>query len=116
MERFLLLIREDLQKFKNSGPDHFDKCLRAMMGWMEALAESGNYVAAEPLENGGRYIRRDVVLSDGPFVEAKEAISGYVIIKAENLEQAASIAQNCPLLIQGIAVVEVRPIMIVNNG
>jgi hypothetical protein len=55
------------------------------------------------------------VVSDGPFIEAKEAISGYIIITAENLEQAASISQTCPLVINGTAVIEVRPIMVLNN-
>jgi YCII-related domain len=47
-----------------------------------------------------------------PFIEAKEAISGYFLINAKNLEEATTIAQSCPLLVQGISdAIEVRHIM-----
>jgi hypothetical protein len=49
------------------------------------LAESGNYVRGEPLAVTGRYVSQHEVLSDGPFIEAKEGVSGYDIILAENL-------------------------------
>jgi hypothetical protein len=55
------------------------------------------------------------VVSDGPFIEAKESISGYILITAENLDQAVSIAQGCPLIAIGIGVVEVRPILMTSN-
>jgi len=33
---------------------------------------------------------------DGPFAESKEAIGGFLIIQADNLEQAVQIAEDCP--------------------
>jgi hypothetical protein len=81
-----------------------------MLKWVDSLIESGNYVRGEPLLIKGRYVSKDKILSDGPFIEAHEGISGYEIIRAESLEQAAAIAQNCPLVQRGLAVREVRPI------
>ena len=86
-----------------------------MMKWVESLAESGNYTNGEPLVLAGKYVSRNNVLSDGPFIEAKEGISGYIFLQAENLEQAASIAQTCPLVMQDRMVLEVRPVMSINN-
>ncbi|WP_221392362.1 YciI family protein [Dyadobacter sp. NIV53] len=111
MEKFLLLIREDMEKLKVLPDEEFQACIHRMGQWVEELAETGNYVAAEPLRTIGRYVSKENVLSDGPFIEAKEAISGYFIINAENLEQAAAIAQTCPQVVNGNSVVEVRPIL-----
>ena len=110
MERFMLIVREDLKRIGRlktedrfaEGPD--------MTDWIKSLIESGNYIGGEPLAIKGRYVTQNEVLSDGPFIEAKEGISGYDIILAENLEQATAIAQSCPMVMQGFAIREVRPI------
>jgi len=113
MEKFMLIIREDLKRMQTETSKHRDRGMELMTKWVEGIAEGGNFVGGEPLEPTGRYVRKDEVLSDGPFIESKEGISGYVTIKAENLEQAAGIAQTCPLVLNGEAVVEVRQIMTV---
>jgi hypothetical protein len=81
-----------------------------MTDWIRSLVESGNYIGGEPLAIKGRYVTKNEVLSDGPFIESKEGISGYDIILAENLEQATAIAQTCPMVMAGFAIREVRPI------
>jgi hypothetical protein len=116
MERFMLIVREDLarigrlsvEKRFSEGPD--------MMEWIKSLAESGNYIAGEPLAITGRYVTQNEVLTDGPFIEAKEGISGYDIILAENLEQATAIAQSCPMVLSGFAIREVRPMQAFVSG
>jgi hypothetical protein len=115
MEKFLVLVREDINMLKQQGDEGRYKNMRQMMKWVESLAESGNYTNGEPLGLAGKYVSRNNVLSDGPFMEAKEAISGYIFLQAENLEQAASIAQTCPLVMQDRMVLEVRPVMTINN-
>jgi hypothetical protein len=115
MEKFLLLVREDINALKQIGDEGRYKNMLLMMKWVESLAESGNYTNGEPLVLAGKYVSRSNVLSDGPFIEAKEGISGYIFLQAENLEQAASIAQTCPLVMQDKMVLEVRPVMVVNK-
>ena len=115
MEKFLLLVREDINTLKQIGDEGRYKNMRQMMKWVESLAESGNYTSGEPLVLAGKYVSRNNVLSDGPFIEAKEGISGYLLLQAENLEQAASIAQTCPLVMEDRMVLEVRPVMTINN-
>ena len=115
MEKFLLLVREDINMLKQIGDEGRYKNMRQMMKWVESLAESGNYTGGEPLVLAGKYVSRNDVLSDGPFIEAKEAISGYLFLQAENIEQAASIAQTCPLVMLDKMILEVRPVMTINN-
>ena len=52
-------------------------------------------------------IRGDVV-TDGPFAETKEALGGFYLIEARDLDQALAIAKLCPARFGGV---EVRPIM-----
>jgi hypothetical protein len=115
MEKFLLLIREDIEKLRLSQQEHSTR-IREMTKWVETLGESGNYIGGEPLVTIGRYVSKDNVLSDGPFIEAKESISGYIFIKAENLDQAVSMAQTCPYVMNDTMVIEVRPVMAMENS
>jgi hypothetical protein len=110
MERFMLIVREDLERIgRLSTEDRFSES-PDMTDWIRSLVESGNYIGGEPLAITGRYVTKNEVLSDGPFIESKEGISGYDIILAENLEQATAIAQTCPMVMVGFAIREVRPI------
>ena len=116
MEKFLLLIREDLKKVEQMPEDQLTECIERMTAWVGELSESGNYIQGDPLTTTGKYVRKDNIFSDGPFIEAKEAISGYLIIKAESINQAAALAQTCPLVATEEVVIEVRPIMALNNA
>ena len=111
MEKFLLLIREDLNKMRRDTEEQRYDDIREMDEWVRALAESGNYLSGDGLEPMGRYINRDNVLSDGPFIEAKEAVSGFIFIEAEDLHHAISLVQTCPHVLRGEMAIEVRPVM-----
>ena len=113
MKKFLLVIREDLKKIRDYKESQKSDDMHLMHEWTKWLTESGNYVDSNPLQTSGRYVTKDKVVSDGPFIESKEGVSGYYLIRAESLEQAVSIAQDCPLLKKGMAAVEVRPLDVV---
>ena len=109
MEKFLLLVREDVKKESKLSEEEVNANIQVMMKWVEELA--GNYIGGEPLKPVGKYVSKEQIVSDGPFIEAKEAISGYIFIQAENIDHAASIAQTCPEVLDGRIVLEVRPII-----
>ncbi len=49
--------------------------------------------------------------ADGPFVEVKELIGGYMIVSGETLDEAIAVAQACPGLVRpgsGVEVVEIH--------
>jgi hypothetical protein len=63
---------------------------------------------------GGRLGKGRVVTTqpppDGPFVEIKELVGGYMIVSAENLEEAIAVARGCPGLVRpgsGVEVIEI---------
>ena len=115
MDKFLFLIREDLKAREEMGQEQFERNLQLMTRWVESMAQSGNYVSSDPLLATGKYVTTKQVVSDGPFIDAKEAISGFILTRAQSLEQAVSIAQTCPLVINGVAAVEVRPVLMIDH-
>lgn len=115
MEKFLFIIREDIRQLKDT-PGLQQQRIQEMTKWSAALAESGNNIGGNALETHGSYIKNDTVLSDGPFIEAKECISGFIFINAENIDQAISIAQTCPYVLDNSMAIEVRPVLLTENN
>ena len=79
--------------------------------WMQGLSAQGMVVGTNGLEITGKVLRgpRGATITDGPYPEAKEIVGGYVLITADNLDQAIEAARDCPGLGMGMAV-EVRPV------
>jgi len=48
--------------------------------------------------------------ADGPFVEVKELVGGYMIVSAQSLVEAIEVARECPGLVGPGSGVEVREI------
>ena len=112
MKKYLLLIREDLEKMNQLSEKEMQECITVMTQWAEGLAAEGILLGGEPLEAETRYVRPNGHIStDGPFAEARESISGYVLIQARDIEHAAEIASGCPHVARYNAPIEVRPLM-----
>src|ERR1700716_1299782 len=79
-----------------------------------SLEEAGLLVAAGRLHTTTTAttvsaISGETELTDGPFAITKEALAGYYLVEAENLDQALGVAKRIPLIRYGR--VEVRPVM-----
>ena len=79
-----------------------------------SLEEAGLLVAAGRLHptttaTTVSAISGEAELTDGPFAITKEALAGYYLVEAENLDQALGVAKRIPLIRYGR--VEVRPVM-----
>jgi hypothetical protein len=68
---------------------------------------------ASLIDVGGRLGKGRLVASpppDGPFVEVKELVGGYMIVSAANLDEAIAVARECPGLVRagsGVEVIEI---------
>ena len=71
--------------------------------------------AVSPCSTAGKWSAKIILFPTDLLSRPKEAISGYFFIHAENLEQAASIAQTCPLVLSGRMSMEVRPVILFGN-
>lgn len=103
--------------FRNTGPEIFkdltadqrQQLITRWNTWFEGLLGDGRAIEGQPLE-----IERRVVsgaggarVTDGPFPETKEAIGGYVMVMAHDLEEATAIAKQHPALAYGL-IIEIR--------
>ena len=111
MERFLFIIREDLNQLKLWTLEQRYDVMRDMDVWVKNLVKKGIYGGGDALRIEGGYVTKDNVVSDGPFIEAKEGISGFITVDANDLAAAVAIAQTCPLVHNGQMAIEVRPMM-----
>ncbi|MFL6140300.1 MAG: YciI family protein [Labedaea sp.] len=52
----------------------------------------------------------EVVTADGPYAETKEALTGYYVLEAADLDEAVAIAARIPAAWNGV--VELRPVLV----
>lgn len=110
MAEYLILIYESEQEWENAGPEEWQAAMDAHDRFTQQVPElGGKILAGEALQptTTATTIRGDVV-TDGPFVETKEALGGYYVVEARDLDHAIALAKLCPA---GGGGVEVRPIM-----
>ena len=110
MKTYLILLREDIQAMNTMTEEEAMAEIGMYQKWVDELTQTGNHVSSEPLTTDGYMVSEDQVVSNGPFIEAKDAIGGYFIIKANDDDQAIEISKSCPLVMKG-GEVELRQIM-----
>jgi hypothetical protein len=113
MSDFMLLFRASPteQDQAMGTPERAQQSLQAWLGWIREL-EAGGHLKdrGQPLEREGKIVHGpDRRVTDGPYVEAKDMVLGYIIVEAPDLERAAEHARGCPIL-AGTGSVEVRPV------
>jgi hypothetical protein len=105
MAQYAVLIYERV-----AAEDLPPEVLDAHMQLPERIAELGGRevagMALQPDETATA-IRGDVV-TDGPFIETKEALAGVFVIEARDLDHAIALAQLTPIVDGGV---EVRPLL-----
>jgi hypothetical protein len=115
MAEYLILIYEDENGYANASPDVFQQVMEAHTRFAQQVEQRGGKIvsgnALQPTSTATS-IRGDVV-TDGPFAETKEALGGYYLIEAPDLDHALDIAKLCPARFGGV---EVRPIMDLSGG
>jgi len=81
------------------------------MTWFNRLSEQGKVTTGQPLMPEGKIVsgKNGQFVADGPFVESKEAIGGYLVLDVGTIEEAIAIAQSSPGLAYGGSI-EVRPL------
>ena len=114
MSKFLMVFRGSLAQEMEYSPEKMQGYMQEWMTWIEAMKGKDIYFGGEPLQPSGCTISADKVVTDGPYAEAKDLVGGYVLIKADNLDDARVEALNCPIY-QANGSVEVREIMLMDE-
>jgi hypothetical protein len=115
MAEYLILIYENESAYGNPTPEVWQETMQAHGRFAEQVVELGAKMlggnALTPTATATS-IRGDIV-TDGPFAETKEALGGYYLIEAADLDQALAVAKLCPAPYGGV---EVRPILELPTG
>ena len=113
--KFLMLVCWDANKMNaQAEPDPKRPQVVESFPWLDDLQAKGSWITGDQLAppRKARSVRvregRPIV-TDGPFIESKEAVGGFDIIECGSLEEAVEIAAAHPVARTGT--IEVRALL-----
>jgi hypothetical protein len=109
MSEFLYLFRGGDARDANASPERMQEHMGKWMKWMEDLGKQGKFSGGLPLKPEGKTVQSQSVVTDGPYAEGKEMVGGYLIVKANDLNEATEMSKGCPIF-EFDGTVEIREI------
>ena len=112
--KYLLLVHLDETRLQAQSKEEWTQLDKDSFEYDRELERSGHYITSAALRDPREavIVRRDgesFATTDGPFVEAKEHVGGFILIEARDLNEAITIAAGIP--VGRFGAVEVRPVM-----
>ncbi len=111
--KYLCLVYHDEKQLDALTPSEYDALIDETLAYGEEIRQSGHYVTSNALEfvetaTSIRVRGEKIAITDGPFVETKEQLGGYILIEARDLNEAIRVAARMPPARMGG--IEVRPV------
>jgi hypothetical protein len=98
MEEYMLIFRHE-DGTKVASPEQIQIWMKQTMDWIGGIAAQNKFIAGNGLAfENARVVRHNNVVTNGPFGEIKETIGGYVIVKADSVNEAVEFAKGSPVL------------------
>jgi hypothetical protein len=98
----MLLLHENPSEFAGHTQNQMEAVIAEYQSWGQRLAAEGRLVGSHKLtDEGGRHVAKrgsEILVTDGPFAEAKEVLGGYYIVEAASYDDAVEIAKTGPHL------------------
>ncbi len=109
--KYMLMLFEPETDWEKVPKEQMEAVLGEHERFIQFLRERGTGFSGEALQppSTATTLRRsgkELLVSDGPFVELKEHLGGFYVIDAKDLDEAIQIAKRCPT----ITATEIRPI------
>lgn len=83
--------------YSELSPEEVDRRMKLWQVWMEDLRNKDLYLNGRALQPQAKRVKGEGdVVTDGPFVEAKELVGGYIVFKARDMEHALSLTDGYP--------------------
>ena len=110
MDEFMLIFRHQDGK-KVASPEQMQVWMKQTMDWIATISAKNKFVGGNgrPFEDA-KVVWHKGKVTDGPFGDIKETLGGYMIVKAESVEEAIEFAKGSPVLQGDGNSVEVRRI------
>ena len=110
MDEFILIFRHE-DGTKVASPEQIEVWMKQTMDWIGSIAAQNKFSSGTGLPfDDARVVWHNNVVTNGPFGEIKETIGGYIIVKADSVEEAVEFAKGSPVLQGDGNSVEVRRI------
>ncbi len=113
MTQFMMIFRSTPLANVQLSPEQIQASIQTWTEWIGNLAAQGNFVSTNRIGFEGKTVKPNNIITEGPYAEVKEVVGGYMLVKANSLDEAVELAQGCPILKIG-GHVEVRNIMALN--
>ena len=113
MEEYMLIFRHE-DGSKLASPEQLQIWMKQTMDWIGSISAQNKFSGGNglPFEDA-RVVRTKnskSIVTNGPFGEIKETIGGYIVVKANSVEEAVEFAKGSPVLQGEGNSVEVRKI------
>jgi hypothetical protein len=115
MAKYLLLIYGDDQRWAAMSAEErqeLDEGHRAFQAAAGSAIVEGHELEPAPIATS---LRTDptgrLTTTDGPFLETKEALGGYYVLEASDLDEVIGLASRLPEVSAGHSGVEIRPVV-----
>jgi hypothetical protein len=113
MSEFVYLFRasDSVRQAAMGTPERAQQAIQSWLAWIRELEAKGHLKhPGQPLDVAGKVVRgKNKIVTDGPYVETKDLVLGFIVVEARDLAQAAELAKGCPML-EGDGSVEIRPV------
>jgi hypothetical protein len=112
MKEFALIFRANKGTDNKPSPEQ----VQERMNWLSSIAVQNKLVdkGASLSHISAKTIKPGNIVTDGPYAEIKEFISGYIVIKTETIEEAVELAKTNPIFKIG-GNIEVRELVNLYN-
>ncbi|WP_112239644.1 YciI family protein [Kribbella monticola] len=117
MAQYMFLLFDTEEFYDNVTPEGWQETMKLHTAFAEAVEAAGASIlggAALEKSSTASTVKQgsgEPLVTDGPFIETKEALGGFYLIDAKDLDQALALAKLCPS-----NNVEVRPVMDTSEG
>jgi hypothetical protein len=112
--KFMLIFRGGAvaRRDHDLSPSELQSHVEKWYRWSDELARQGRCSTGTALDEPGATVRgRERVVTDGPYAESKDLVTGSMVIEAASLEDAVEVARTCPTY-EFDGSVEVRPVQV----
>jgi len=98
MDEFILIFRhEDGNKI--ASPEQIQIWMKQTSDWIGSISARNKFIGGTGLLfDDARVVRSHDIISNGPFGKVQETIGGFVIVKANSVDEAVEFAKGCPIL------------------
>src|SRR6187551_3901041 len=98
MEEFALIMRHQ-DGTKVASPEQIQIWMKQTMDWIGGIAAQNKFVGGNGLQfENAKVVHHNKTVTNGPFGEIKETLGGYVIVKANSIDEAIEFAKGSPVL------------------